>query len=212
MKIKYSILFILALFITSCYPTDTQMQWVYVEHLVWKYYNIVDIEAVVSGREGGTNKLITLTYLNDGSVKKSEYRALCIKHGDIGYNRYIRQYQKKLLSYSNADFTKVSIISDADFDESHLADSELGDLVLFEALSPYAYIKSGYKIGSPMQGISKLVSELEYEDLILLGHKNSLAELKFLSEPTLSKTHNITITMTSDDGRVFQDTIRVRWE
>ena len=69
--------------------------------------------------------------------------------------------------------------------------------------------------------IDKLVSELNLDDLKIFGpgylstYKEGgepLAYLFFEHPPTLSKTHTFTVTLTTDDGKVFEDTITVTFE
>lgn len=69
---------------------------------------------------------------------------------------------------------------------------------------------------NPYHPIEKLVSELTIEDMILLGngapYSEILALLKFTSFPTVEKKHNITVTLTTDEGETFSDTITMTFE
>ncbi|MDR2894509.1 MAG: hypothetical protein LBU97_03505 [Alistipes sp.] len=110
------------------------------------------------------------------------------------------------------DFISVEVVSDAHFDETHPVGESLGNVVMFKSGSCKPYIDRGY-MGEKYIPIEMPVSELEPENLILLGNQfNDIALLEFDREPTLSKMHNITVTMTADDGRVFSDTIEVVFE
>ena len=69
--------------------------------------------------------------------------------------------------------------------------------------------------------LNKLLSELQPDDLKVFGPGVKegwedkgmlLAYLFFEHPPTLSKTHTFTVTMTTDDGKVFEDTITVTFE
>jgi hypothetical protein len=124
------------------------------------------------------------------------------------------------------DFKSVEVISDSDFDDQHSAGSSLGDIVLFKAKSFYPYIIGGYQpknclYDEKLRPIERVVSDLIEEDLIMLafggtqipdGVHDTTVNILFTTSPILSKTHNITVTMTADDGRVFEDTVQVSWE
>ena len=131
----------------------------------------------------------------------------------MNYNQKVSMDTR--MTIINLDFVSVSIVSDSDYDAEHPAGSELGDIVMFESITYIDYIRSGYQ-GQKGKMIYKLVSELLPDDMILLhmsmpGSK-WLARLKFFSDPTLSKVHNITVTMVADNGKVVSDTVKVSWE
>ena len=69
--------------------------------------------------------------------------------------------------------------------------------------------------------LNKLVSDLQLDDLKIFGpagkyspwdKSEPLAYLFFEHPSTLSKTHTFTVTLTTDDGKVFEDTITVTFE
>ena len=66
---------------------------------------------------------------------------------------------------------------------------------------------------SPFHPIVKMVSDLEPEEMILLGDGNMflarLAILEFTEIPSLNKEHNITITLTSDEGVEYTSMINL---
>lgn len=71
-----------------------------------------------------------------------------------------------------------------------------------------------YESPQPYHPIDKLVSELEEEDLILLGYEvcSPIFCLSFEKEPEMgNETHNITITLDTDDGRTFTKSIPVEF-
>ena len=156
------------------------------------------------------------------------YDALCLKHNDMSYNRTIKIHDPGDLPphrYSGVDFSAIRIVSDSDFDAGHAAGTDLGDIVHYVYFSPKKYIDSGYidefdwATADGLAGrfyatqasrfeypIEKLVSELTPDDLILLG-VHSLGGLQFETNPTLSPTHRLTVTMTTDDGRELSASI-----
>ncbi len=154
-------------------------------------------------------------------VQKSAYDALCERHGDMSYNRKIKYMPNNPplpVSKIAVDFVSVDIVSDADYDADHPAGESLGDVVLFISSTVKPFIDSGYR-GRESTRIEKYVSELSPDDLILLGgnstyipHGYIINYLMFNFQPTLSKTHTFTVTMTADDGRVFSDSIEMTFE
>ena len=130
------------------------------------------------------------------------------------------------------DIVGIHIYSKNDFNEQHLAYQDLTDIVYFTTNSTYKFINSSYQLEKseedfrgntyyyPWHWFSKKVLMLEPDDLKCLGtgfvgsntaQSMTIASLMF-PEPTLEKTHNIKIIITLDDGRVFSDTVQVRWE
>jgi hypothetical protein len=128
----------------------------------------------------------------------------------------------------------IEIVSDADFDEEHIAGTSLSNLIMFDSQSSKPYIDSGYveydwgevntlfwerRGKEPYYPIHKNVSELTACDVILLctasgqdGYNVAYGYFHFESLPTLSKQHNITVTITDERGRVFSDTIAMNFE
>ena len=167
------------------------------------------------------------SYESDGD-KQILYDELCLKHNDMSYNRTIfiniNDPVDRRYDYIGTDFISISVVSDSDFDAEHAAGSELGDVIRYASYSPKKYIDSGYTEefdwvyseglaravyasdalahGVPTaleHPAEKLVSELTPADLTLLSTK-SLGAMQFERLPTLSQTHRLTVTMTTDDG------------
>jgi hypothetical protein len=152
-------------------------------------------------------------------TQKEVYDALCEKNNDMTYLRdfvIFDGYRPFQTSCIGVDFLSIDITSDSPFDEEHPAGVSLGDIVTFSSSSLKPYIDSGYTFtrdnGSVYHSIRKHLNELSQEDLILLGQPPHIGILLFDSEPTLSKTHTFTVTMTADDGRVFSDSIEMTFE
>jgi hypothetical protein len=79
-------------------------------------------------------------------AKKKMYDSLCVLHNDMSYNKK-RDYiagPNWGVNYKG-DFTSIDMVSNADFDEQHPANSSLNDIVRFMSISLYPYILSGYK-------------------------------------------------------------------
>ncbi len=144
---------------------------------------------------------------------------------DCTYNQNILPFST--VAIFNA-FEKVELISDSDFDEQHKAGSSLTDIVWFAGASYYDFIADGYKNDyswkdaqtpafysdhnahslyykkgfAPVYG---RLSELDANDLRLLA---PTFYLEFKSRPTMSRTHNLTLTVTDNKGR----TLTATWE
>ena len=121
-------------------------------------------------------------------------------------------------------FVKMDIVSDSDFDEGHKAGASLSDIVRFVGMSASDYIGSGcteaydwktvpdifdavgwknHKFGySPVE---MLLSEVGEDDLKLIS---PMFYLNFEKQPTLSRMHNLTLTVTDNKGK----TLTVTWE
>ncbi|GHU87238.1 hypothetical protein FACS1894153_4750 [Bacteroidia bacterium] len=133
------------------------------------------------------------------------------------------------------DLANINIISDMDFDEFHKAGDKLNDIINLLSFSTAPFIRSGYvslyhadtsnseyyyyAILSLSRNrafpIKKSLSEITISDMELMGggfnwyleHNTPIAYLFFTQEPTISKTHNLTVTITLSDGRFFEKNI-----
>jgi hypothetical protein len=157
------------------------------------------------------------------------YNAMCEKHGDMTFSRTLTIYNFHLKPrYSDADFLSIEVVSDADFDADHPAGTLLNNLLTANLLSAKPYIDSGYTEYDFFDDglikysiINKSLVDISVNDLTLLGTGGAwyrvygdeyIGSLIFEKEPTMSKTHTFTVTMTADDGRVFTDSIQMTFE
>ncbi len=167
-----------------------------------------------SGTTRGINIRYSISFIggyDSAGSEKAEYDALCEKHNDMTYNRSVKLQPWEHTDYIGVDFVTVDIVSDADFDEDHLLGESLGDIVLFRSHSIKPFIDNGYT-GHQNTAIYEYLSELSSDQLVLLGEMGRIGRLEFKDLPTLSKTHTFTVTMTADDGRVFEDSIDMTFE
>lgn len=134
-------------------------------------------------------------------------------------------YKREIVPFSTEaifnTFVAMDLVSDSDFDERHGAGTSLSDIVRFVGASAYDYIQSGcttsYDWRTPpaiyetphLKGwfcelgyapVEKLLSELGKDDLVLI---DPLFFLNFEKRPTLSKTHNLMLTVTDDKGKTL---------
>lgn len=137
-------------------------------------------------------------------------------------------FKRRVVPFTNKaifnTFVKMDIVSDSDFDEQHKAGATLSDIVRFVGMSASDYIGSGctetydwktvpaifdavgwedHKFGySPVE---MLLSEVGEDDLKLIS---PMFYLNFEKQPTLSRMHNLTLTVTDNKGK----TLTVTWE
>ncbi|MBE6199594.1 MAG: DUF5034 domain-containing protein [Rikenellaceae bacterium] len=105
---------------------------------------------------------------------------------------------------------QIEIVSDADFDEKHPAGVSLMDYVTL-TIDTY----------SDLMGATSLPNDVIYDTRQTKAYKEYTAEelsvvgtwwiLKLAASPSLSKNHNLTVTITFDDGEVYSDTVEVKF-
>lgn len=192
----------------------------------WEYYNAEsfiayylagDIQATPS-----LNNSIGLTWkhfdTNEYSHKsrgkdKERYEELCVKHNDTGYNK--REVDPKEREDGDftyrmvywKDFVAMDVISDCDFDTEHPAGSSLGDVVMYWGVSYWEWVKSGYSLYDENGLRQERTTEEGYvnnipEEGLCLIEELSL-HFPFVPESAEGK-HNLTITITADDGTVYE--------
>lgn len=198
----------------------------------WEYYNAEsfiayylagDIQVGFQRNNYIRNNYINLYWAtfdtNEYSYKsrgkeKEIYEELCVKHNDTGYNK--READPKELETGDftyrmvywKDFVAIDVISDRDFDTEHPAGSSLGDVVMYWGFSYWEYVKSGYTFiyegeyfplphSNPIEGY---ISNIPEEGLCLI--KELSLHFPFVPESAEGE-HNLTITITADDGTVY---------
>ena len=164
------------------------------------------------------------------------YEAKCRKYSDYGY-----QLTFSLLKGSNdfihmvpdRDFKNIEVFSDKMFDDCHPAGSNLSDCFFFASVSPYKYIKNGYRVDVSIRDehlpeyfvwdiadagfvpVYGVLSELREEDFILLGISNHcrditpIFELIPIFEPSEKSVHTLTVRIEDTEGFIFKKQIRV---
>ena len=104
----------------------------------------------------------------------------------------------------------IEIKSSADWDAEHPAGDSLNDLFTIDFESLYPYIKQGWIDYPTFTHISKPLSQLEEEDLMLLKINSTLyvnnPDILLISEklPTTAGTHTIFVTLTLDTGEKIE--------
>lgn len=152
-----------------------------------------------------------------GQGKTLSGNSLCTYYNDRSYNREIVPHSTQAIA---STLTTIDLVSDSDFDERHKAGASLADITFLAGASPYDYIQSGYTktfdwknappfyeqnqlyiwYGSNDSPLYMRLSEIDSRDLTLL---NPIFFLTFESQPTLSKSHKFTLTVTDKKGKTI---------
>ncbi len=147
--------------------------------------------------------------------------------GERYYNTFNdNTFKRRIVPFTNKaifnTFVKLDIVSDSDFDELHKAGVSLSDIVRFVGMSAADYIRGGctemydwemapviyetvkwsnYQTGyAPVEALLSAIGE---GDLVLI---DPLFFLYFEQRPTLSKIHNLTLTVTDNTGKTLTAT------
>ena len=115
-------------------------------------------------------------------------------------------YQGGTLYALTKGIIKIDIVSDADYDQKHLAGVSLMDNVKLAA-DIFGNVMGKTSLPADFWQ-DKMYSEYTAKELSVVG---TWIILKFATLPTLSKTHNLTIAITFDDGEVYTDTVEVNF-
>ena len=166
-----------------------------------------------SQREDGC---IAYSYKSTGK-DKDVYDALCAKHNDLNYNRSTRvpgsgNYPGRFAEYYHSaywkDFVGINVVSDNDFDEAHPAGTSLNDVMGCVCRTLWPYVKGGYV---HVEGETydedcctiylPTLTDLPEDVFCLVNDLNIF--FTFVPESAMG-THNLTITLTADDGTIYE--------
>ena len=104
----------------------------------------------------------------------------------------------------------VSVVSDADFDERHPAGSELSDIVKVSAGSLGDFVLSGYVDSTPDNVRVKWISQKPFSEFSDFERYLWYGGIGiYLPLPTLSRTHNLTVTFSFEGWKSVSSTVRV---
>ncbi|MDR2891206.1 MAG: hypothetical protein LBV18_06400 [Alistipes sp.] len=188
------------------------------------------------------NKGTIVGDFQDAGEKKEIYDALCEKYGDMSFERedltnHVISFQAE--SFVSVEIVSDEDFDEAHPKGSSLNDLILFDSASSKPYIDSGYEKCDwgnddvfvFGFGGPRRPyypVRKKVSELMKDDLELLfagssclylgdgipkfGQCSAFGFFHFEKSPTLSKVHNVTVTMTADDGRVFSDTVQMTFE
>ena len=202
----------------SCGEDDGKNESIFSKSFVTHYYFPDTLEIIYQEKKfdtiavslslDGTDWAISPSYHLDGCEGKERiFDSLMIRYADTTYNKDIYVGGNKALANP---IDSITIISDADYDENHIAGSNLSDVVVFEGHVFGYFVLHGYPndyrykeyYDDRSYYIKRLLSKFRPEDYYLWEAKPFL--LKF-PMPSLSKTHHITFTFVTG-GKTFKGT------
>lgn len=131
-----------------------------------------------------------------------EFNKLSLKHKDSFSGRLIEGRPGVFGHCLAMDFTSIDIVCDKDYDELHPAGSSLADIVTYEAISIFPWIKSGYKSQTTVYCISKPLSKVEPDDMTMIFPLNFRLSLR--SRPQEKSDYSFHITLKTYDGLVYE--------
>ncbi len=154
------------------------------------------------------------------------HRQLSEKNNDTCYNRNIEKEDQFDTAAIGYNFTKIEIVSSADYDDKHLAGAPLSDIIMMECSSYKPYIDSNYfeetqrpfyqNLSSKRTVINKRLCDFTLPNLSLLTVKHFRQKrinrcildydfkFTFDTAPTLSQQHTLEIVFVSDEGEEFR--------
>ncbi|MBO7505963.1 MAG: hypothetical protein J6T67_01095 [Paludibacteraceae bacterium] len=100
----------------------------------------------------------------------------------------------------------ISVVSDADFDDTHPAGSELIDIAKIYSGSYALFVQNGYNGRYPQKHILKPFCEFTQQEKSLW---NGASIGIYLPLPSLSRTHNLTVTFSFEGWKSVSSTVRV---
>ena len=100
----------------------------------------------------------------------------------------------------------ISVVSDADFDDTHLAGSELIDVAKIYSESYALFVLNGYNGRYPQEDFLKPFCEYTQQERSLW---NGASVGIYFPLPTLSRTHNFTVTFSFEGWKSVSSTVHV---
>ena len=119
-----------------------------------------------------------------------------VKQEDVACNRALAK-----------GIAKIELESSADFDADHPAGTSLMDIASLEICSFGKVLGDGSNAGYIL-ALRKPYSSYSREELAVVGY---YFYLTFDKAPKHTATHNLTLTITFDDGSEFSDTVEVKF-
>ena len=213
-----SLVSILAFAVSCDKNEDGQREspYVYAKHCIPYYVvpdSLVSDSLVLNYRyhsEAGFFLKIEGRVINGGSkseqTEKEEYEALAKKYGDEEFNRKADIGRDGAISVA---IDSISVVSDADINQSHPKGSDLTDIIKLYSNNYYTYVKSGYTLVTPEN--DKFISEYTKDELTLLFYKLGLG-FRFVNYMEIKGTHNLTITIYFENGKKLSITQTVKFD
>ena len=223
-----------SLFFTGCCVTEYHLFRSYIN--TYYSYNDISADLTDGGNIRIYGDSFNQHYKwNSKGEAKVKYDSLCTQNNDISYNTKRGYIGGPEWGGANAEnIRSIQVVSNADFDEAHPQGASLNDVIRLISVSPKKFIDSSYqstydwKTNSPeafkyeptldnfgssggrldYHPIEKKLSDITPEDMLLAGFETDcFAYLIFEAEPTVAKTHELTITIHTNNGKTFSPTL-----
>ena len=163
--------------------------------LVVRVSSLIDISAEMGGEHVLWNK--------NGNDRFDSFARL---NGDLGW-KYDASWETFAYAYP---VNGVSVVSDADFDENHPAGSELSDIAMVSAGSLGDFVLSGYVDSTPDNVRVKWISQKPFSEFSDFERYLWYGGIGiYLPLPSLSRTHNLTVTFSFEGWKSVSSTVRV---
>ena len=136
-----------------------------------------------------------------GGEQKEE---LARRYNDLSYNRKLVPSTNQALS---DPLSWIDVTCDRDFDEEHLANESLGDIVMFKGASPYDFIQRGYKTAPgtvyAYEEILMPLNEVNVDNSKMLVPWK--CHLNFLADPATAGEYLFTVTVQVGENELSAD-------
>lgn len=223
-----------SLLLTSCNVMEYSVFRSYIN--TYYSYNDIAADLTNAGNIKLYGSSFNQHYTWDAKGKAKEvYDSLCTQNNDVSYNTKMGYIVGTNWGHAYAeDIVNIDVRSNSDFDEQHPVGTLLNDIITLISVSPKKFIDSGYQqtygwqnnsnqsfqyeatsnnfgngeFSSNYHPIEKKLSDITSTDMILAGFDvYCYAFLLFDSTPTLSKTHELTVTVNMTNGKTYTSSI-----
>ena len=189
---------------TGC-EKDADVPWVMSGHYVNRY---IVPDSLELSAECSSNIIIG-TMIGGEYVswnRDARFDSLAVLNRDLGW-KYKSSEEIDACAYP---VSGVSVVSDADFDERHPAGSELSDIVKVSVGSLGDFVMSGYVDSTPNNDRMKWINQKLFSDFSDFERYLWCSGIGiYLPLPTLSRTHNFTVTFSFEGWKSVSSTVRV---
>ncbi len=205
MILRKLIFFIGAISFLSGCEKESDVPWVMSGHYVNRYVVPDSLSFVVSVSSSiDINVDIIGEYVSWN--RDARFDSLARLNKDLGW-KYKSSEEFDACAYP---VSGVSVVSDADFDDRHPAGSELSDIARVSAGSLGDFVLGGYVDSTPDNVRVKWISQKPFSEFSDLERYLWYGGIGIcLPLPTLSRTHNLTVTFSFDGWKSVSSTVHV---
>ena len=192
---------------------------VYRESLIHCYLEIDPSGEAISYKEASSVKVVLPTSMyaqclqyeptrEEERVWKEKHQELSLQYSDIGFNAWTA-LDYPFIGCWAFPFKAFDVVSNADYDDVHLAGVSLNDIVEITYTTHKYFIETGYKHTDANRSVNdysgdwvtKRLSELQPEDSIFM--EAGYFSLRFVEQPTAAQSHTFTVTVEFEHGEPY---------